>query len=351
MKKQLKKQKENTILDKKKATEPKNKAEQAKQRTEQAKTNKQTQQLQRQYDNNFQRQMNSLNQTTAEDYMNPPLTKVNEFGEIQQTPTVVATPRKVNNTYSKGPFGNSGIIGTPSYSGNNYTGDRYNLKPAGFSNTQQQAYVRKYAEQIRGQYKPSRTMNQGVINTRQTHTPSRASMQRSPQHENTPNVGLAQAQRTQKKQQASNQQRIAQNIVSTQMPQKREVPVREQTGANRIVNIDSSNGLFPNTRQDKSSSDLRPVDILKPDGAKGRKAKYTAYNIPNEARHLSDTDNKTLSTYTGSGRTMTQQYSLMNKDRMNGFASFDNPREWNYIYGVYDAGKVKTSSRVVTQTR
>lgn len=349
----------------------------------------QKEQLGRQIKIDSQKNLNSLNQTKAENYLNPPQHQksmqnateqpghnfnskgINNNGETRQIPSVVATPKMAKTNHSKGTaFGNSGNIGTPTYSGNNYTGDRYNLKPAGFSNIQQ---PRKTSEQIRGQYKPSRTMNQGVINTQQTHTPSRASMQRSPQQDNTQNVESVQAQKTrgthktqqasnqqriaqktrgtQKMQQASNQQRTEQNIASTQMPQKKEVPIREHVGANRIVNINPSQGPHPNTGRDNSSPDFRPAEIPNPNGGMGTKAKYTAYKIQNEAYNLSDRDNKTPSKYTGLGRTEMQQYQMGSKDMMNGFASFDNPRKWDYIYNVEFAGTVRIPSRTAKSIR
>lgn len=349
------------------AKESKNKAEQTKQRTEQAKTNQQTRQLQNQYDRNFQKQMTSLNQTTAEDYMSPPLQgnnykeEDNKFAEDQQMPTAVATPPKTISSRSQGPFANSGIIGTPSYSGNNYTGDRYKLKPAGFGNTQQQQYQQQQraripASQIRDKFKkPERTMHQSVINTKQANIPTRASFQRPPQQDNLQNVAPVQAQRiqgTQKTTQASYQQKTTPNSATSQMQQKRPVPVREARETKVWIDVngkhvDTSNGsIYPTTGRDNSSADLAPVEILNPNGTK--RAKINAYNIPNEARHLSDTDNKILPTYTGSGRTTMQQHQLMKKDLMNGMRSFDNPREWDYIYGVYNAGKVKLPSYTAT---
>ena len=136
-------------------------------------------QLRTQQANKLNNSLNNLNQVSAEDYIsNSPRqpsrsinTKGNQVGGTQKTTTVVATPKTANNIRSRGTaFSNSGNIGTPSYSGNNYTGDRYKLKPAGFGNTQQPQYQQQQraripASQIRDKFKkPGRTMHQGITN-------------------------------------------------------------------------------------------------------------------------------------------------------------------------------------------
>jgi len=321
-------------------------------------------QQRRQYEANFNKQMNNLNSVSAGDYINGP--KRNGMESSQATTykaevphkAPVATQRKNGNKLQTNNNSGRNNIGSPSYSGNNYTGDRYNFKRADFGRTLQSNQQTRISEnQIRGQYKPSRTMNQEVINTWQTHTPSRASMQRSPQQDNTQNVKSAQVQKKRgikETKQTANQQRTAPDMPSSQIQQKEQLPVQKKAvfyGKNGNLNIDTSNGLHPNTGQDNSSPDLAMPDMAKPKNATNT-MKIKAFALPkNEAQYLSDRDNKTPSTYTGPGRTEMQQYQMGNKDMMNGFASFDNPQEWDYIYGVYYAGKVNTSSRVVTQKR
>lgn len=329
-------------------------------RKEQKKEQRHEQQR-RQHEAQYTRQMNNLNSVSAGDYMTGPR---QQYGTQRfhatthhaaggQTPPVT-TQRKNGSRQVSGNNGSSSgrsNFGTYSYSGNNYTGDRYNIRPAGFDDTRQLQQVRKPAEQIRGQYKPGRTMSQGVISTRQTNIPTRVSVHRSPRQNNNQNAGSVQAPRTSKSQQALRQQRTAQSVAGAQTPQKRQIPVGEQVGTGRIVNIDPSKGLVPNTGQDNSSPDLTPVEIPNSPGSRNR-GKMQAFALPqNEAPYLSDRDIIINAKKIGSGRTDLQQFHMHHKDLMNGMRSFENQEEWDYIYNVSPVGKVKNYSRMVRSNR
>lgn len=311
----------------------------------------------------FNNIMNNLNQKSAEDYINNPHglninTNNNKNAEVQQAPTIVATPKTTKSNRSQGPFANSGKIGTPSFSGDNYTGDRYNLKPAGFVGTQQQKQQPQYqkprmsSNEMRSRFtKPGRTMYP-MINTRQANTLAKASMYSdSQQSNNTQNIGKAQTPQGVKTQKAPNRKKSAPSTITAQVPQKKKEPVREQVGINSIV-IDNSKGLHPNTGQDNSSPDLAVPDIAKrKDATKAYKMQPSSHS---QAHYLSDRDNKRPSgvvKLANGYRTLDEEAHMARKDAANGFGSFDNPREWDYIYNVEHIGNVKTSSRSVTSKR
>lgn len=343
-------------------------AKELKEREERIKTERRHEEQSRQHETTYNRQMENLNKVKAEDFLNNPQhqegsfsSKVKKFREGQQTTNVVATPKKEGANQSGGnPFGNSGRIGSPSYSGLNYTGNRYDINRAGYENTKQQPQSRVPAYQIRGQYKPNRNMRQGVVNLQRTNVMSKPKVQVPPQHNNI-------AQRPQ-------QQRDAHSARSVQTQQKQQPPVQQQKtrfNENGKLIIDPSKGSISVTlQQNNSSTDLAKVDTRKIDYA----TKYnniTVYNvsddssrplkatsspaIKSEASYLSDGDNKrpsgSLKGLAHDERTQEQQAQLMREDMMNGFSSFDNRKKWEYIYDYGYVRTVKTSAHQVTKRR
>lgn len=330
------------------------KAEEAK-RKEREREQRQEQQR-RQHEANFNRQIENLNSVSADDYITGPRqqTGTEEFQattykEEEPTKAPVATPRKnTNNRQASSNNSRSGRsnFGTPSYSGNNYPDDRYTNKPAGFGNTQKnRQQARVPASQIRGQYKPRRTMNQRVVNINNANIKPKTYIPRPQQQNNIQNGGNARTRET------LTQQRNVQNTNNMQIQQKRVQKKKAWIENGKLVLDPSQGPIHSSLQQSNSSSDLKTVDITKPEQATKVK-EITAYDIPHEAYYLSGGNKKIISTYAGSGRTIDQQAQLMNKDRMNGMKSFENPKEWENIYGVYNAGRVKTSSTVtVTKKR
>lgn len=251
--------------------------------------------------------MNNLNSVSADDYMTGPRQQTGTKGfqattykQGESPTTPVANKRKTTNPRQTSNNNGSNSIrsrntGALINSGGNYTGDRYNIKQAGFGNTQQQAQVRKSANEYRNQY----TMRQqkGKPNGKPIVTNLR-------QQQTAPKISVQTVQ------------------------------------ASKPINIKP---------QSSSSSDLKPVDTRKIDYAT-EIHNITVYNIPDEAYHLSDRDNKIQSTYAGPGRTTLQQAQLMNKDRMNGFSSFNNRQKWEDIYS-YEYYKTVKTSRTVTKKR
>ena len=332
-------------------------AKERKEREERIKTERRHEQQRRQHEANFNRQMENLNQVSAEDFLNSPQqheggfsTKVKKFRENQQTPTVVATPKKENVKRANGdPFANSGRIGSTSWSGNNYRGNLYDNKRAGFGNTQQRQQTRVPANQIRGQYKPNRKMNQGVVNLLRTNTMPKAKVQRTLQQGNIT--------------QNSQQQKSFQTTKKVQVQQKQQPPIREElVWVDHNGNLRRENGNIQNgpskspvvlyIQQSSSSPDLAKVDTRRIDYAT-KANNITIYNMPNEAPYLSDRDNKRPAK-SGKGTGTKTDYELqqqMRKDMMSGMSSFDNRQKWERTYDYEPVGPVKTPARQVTKKR
>ena len=347
-------------------------AKERKEREERIKTERRHEQQRRQHEANFNRQMENLNLVSAEDFLNSPQqheggfsTKVKKFMENQQTPTVVATPKKENTKRANGdPFANSGRIGSASWSGNNYRGNLYDNKRAGFGNTQQRQQARVPANQIRGQYKPNQNMRQGVVNLQRTNAVPKAKMQRTqPQI-----VG-----------QASQRQRSIQTTKKVQAQQKKQPPIREElVWVDHNGNLRRENGNIQNgpskspvvlyIQQSSSSPDLAKVDTKRIDYAT-KANNITIYNMPNEAPrppkaptspdikneapYLSDRDNKKLSKSINGTDTKTafELQQMHKKDMMSGMSSFDNRQKWQRTYDYEPIGSVKTPARQVTKKR
>ena len=348
-------------------------AKERKEREERIKTERRHEEQRRQHEANYNRQMNNLNQVSASDFINTPQqqksgfsTKVKKFRENQQTPTVVATPQKKNgNRANDDPFANSGKIGSPSWSGNNYRGNLYDNKRAGFGNTQQRQQARVPASQIRGQYKPNQNMRQGVVNLQRTNAVPKANVQ-SPQQQR--NIA-----------QNSQRQRSIQTTKKVQAQQKKQPPIREElVWVDHNGNLRRENGNIQNgpskspvvlhIQQSSSSPDLAKVDTKRIDYAT-KANNITIYNMPNEAPrpkkaptskdkkneapYLSDRDNKKLSKSINGTDTKTafELQQMHKKDMMSGMSSFDNRQKWQRTYDYEPVGPVKTPARQVTKKR
>lgn len=299
-------------------------------------------QQRRQHEAQFNRQMDNLNSVSAEDYMTGPKQQTGEKG-LQATTyraeenakTPVATPRNnPNSRQSSNIISNSANrnnYGTPSYSGLNYSGDRYDLKRAGFENTRQQPKARKPASEYRSQYtsrQPKSNSNNKTITTIQ--------------HQQTPTRVSVQPLKQQKKQQISNGQA------------KQQPPIQQKVAwvENGKIVLDTSKPINMKP-QSSSSTDLKKVDTRKIDYAT-KIHNTTVYNLPEEAYNLSDRDNKRVSTNVkqraNDDRTESEQYKRMKEDLANGFSSFGNRKKWENIYD-YGYHKTVTTSRTVTKKR
>lgn len=346
-------------------------AKERKEREERIKTERRHEEQRRQHEANYNKQMNNLNQVSAEDFLNSPQqheggfsTKVKKFRENQQTPTVVATPKKENTKRANGdPFANSGRIGSASWSGNNYRGNLYDDKRAGFGNTQQRQQARVPANQIRGQYKPNQNMRQGVVNLQRTNAVPKTNVQ-SPQQQR--NIA-----------QSSQQQKSVQTTKKAQ--QKQQPPVREElVWVDHNGNLRRENGNIQNgpskspvilyIQQSSSSPDLAKVDTRRIDYAT-KVNNITIYKMPNEATrlpkaptspdikneapYLSDRDNKKSSKSINGTDTKTafELQQMHKKDMMSGMSSFDNRQKWQRTYDYEPVGPVKTPARQVTKKR
>lgn len=330
-------------------------AEEAK-RKEREKAQRHEQQR-RQHEVQFNRQMNNLNSVSVEDYMTGPKQQAEGKGfqpttykaEGNQT-APVATPRKnLNNRQMSNNNGSNRSRNTGALinSGGNYTGDRYNIKPAGYGiNQQNRQQTRVSANQIRGKYKPNRTMNQGIVNISRANIRPKTSVLRPQQQNNIKNEGKAQTQKT------LAQPKNEQNTNNMQIQQK---PVQKKVWMeNGKLVLDPSQGSIQSSLQESNSSpDLKNVDITKPKYATNVK-KITAYDIPHEAYSLSDRNKKIISANvrprTNNTRTEASQYQKMRQDAMDGFSSFDNRQKWEDIYG-YEYYKTVKTSRTVTKKR
>ena len=332
-------------------------AKERKEREERIKTERRHEEQRRQHEANYNRQMNNLNQVSASDFINTPQqqeggfsTKVKKFREGQQTTNVVATPKKKNTNRPNGdPFANSGRIGSASWSGNNYRGNLYDNKRAGFGNTQQRQQARVPASQIRGQYKSNQNMRQGVVNLQRTNAVPKANVQ-SPQQQR--NIA-----------QKSQQQRSIHTTKKVQAQQKQQPPVREElVWVDHNGNLRRENGNIQNgpskspvvlyIQQSSSSPDLAKVDTRRIDYAT-KANNITIYNMPNEAPYLSDRDNKKPSKSINGTDTKTafELQQMHKKDMMSGMSTFDNRQKWERMYDYEPVGPVKTPARQVTKKR
>lgn len=314
------------------------KAKEEAERKEREKARRHEQQR-RQHEANYNRQINNLNQVSAEDFLNTPRqqgstnTAINGASKNQQVP--VTAQRKTNTNINRPTgtnYGNSGRIGTPSYSGNDYTGDRYNFKRAGFNNTQPHEQVRVPANQYRQKYPSQRPVgNQKVISMRSTKASSKVSIHTSAQQ------GHVQSARQ------------VQTLPRPQTSVQRKVAWVE----NGKVHLDTSRPIVIKS-QPAFSADLSPVDTRKIDYAT-KVNNITVYTFPDEAYQLSDRDNKITSRnvkgLANDERTQAKQMQLMREDAMNGFSSIENRQKWEYIYGYVYVGEIKIPSRSATQKR
>ena len=343
-------------------------AKKRKERKERIKTERRHEQQRRQHEANYNRQMINLNQVSASDFINSPQlqegsynTKVKKFREDQQNTNVPISKEDRVNQLDGDPFGNSDKIGTPSYSGLNYTGNRYNNDCSGFDNIKPQ--IKIPTTQIRGKYKPNRNMRQGVTNLQRTNTVPK--VHGSSQKRNI-------AQRPQK-------QRDTQDIRNVQAQQKQQIPVREKLvwidyngnlqSENEIIkNSSSKKPVYLYIQQTSSSPDLAKVDTRRIDYAT-KVNNITIYNMPdensnlqkiptsseinNEASYLSDKDNKiiTKSPKVTVTKTDYKLQQMAKKDMMNGMGSFDNRQKWERIYDYepVESGLVKIPARSVTK--
>ena len=299
-------------------------------------------QLRREQEENFNRQMNNLNQYNADDFLNMP----QQQGIFRTTangtsgsPNVPITAQPRNGNIQTDANNRNYVIGTPSYSGNNYTGDRYNLRPAGFDNRSQRQQVRVPAHQIRGQYKPAKTMRQGVVNIRHQDASPRVTVQTPLQQPNMQNVG---------------------NVQTQQRPVRQQAPVQEKVAwvKNGKIVLDPSKPIYMKP-QSPSSADLTPVGMSRIDYATEIR-NITVYNVPQEAYNLSDRDNKTtvsanvrkqMNVQRESGLTTNELARLAREDAASGFESINNPAKWANIYGRVDSGTMTVPSRIAIQKR
>lgn len=298
-------------------------------------------QQRKQHEANFNRQMNNLNSVSANDYMKGPQQKDGSNGfqattyKAEGTPKApVASKRKdMNNRQTNGNGGNRlGNIGAQINSGGNYTGDRYNIKPAGFGNRQhQRTQVKKSTNEYRTLY----TMRQpkGTPNGR----PSVTTLQRQ---STTPKVSVKPLA-----------QQKGQNVQKTQAQQHSPTQNKVAWMENGKFVLDTSKPITIKT-QSSSSADLKSVDTRRIDYATEIK-NITVYNIPNEAYNLSDKDNKKITAnikIANDERTEASQGQKMTQDVMSGFSSFENRKKWEDIYS-YGYHKTITTSRTVTKKR
>lgn len=304
-----------------------------------------------QHEAQFNRQMNNLNSVTAEDFLNTPQQQTGVKGFQATTykaegnlKAPVSTPRKNAKNHQTSNNGGRNNFGTPSYSGNNYSGDRYDFKHAGFGNTQQnRQQVRVPASQIRGKYKPRRTMNQSVVNLQNTTQKPKVKVQGSQQQRNVV--------------QSPQQPRSVQGAEKVHTSQKQQVTGTSVNNKiawmeNGKIVLDTSKPIY-RYPQSSSSSDLKPVDTRRIDYAT-KIHNITVYNLPEEAYNLSDRNNKITSANvrqrSNDTRTEAEQYKKMRQDAMSGFSSFDNRQKWEDIYD-FGYHRTVTTSRTVTKKR
>ncbi|MBR6121190.1 MAG: hypothetical protein IKQ05_02210 [Prevotella sp.] len=260
--------------------------------------------------------------------------------EEQKRKVVTNENKNKVNRPENSPYGNSGKIGSPSYSGRNYTGNRYDNKRAGFENTQ--THVRVSANHIRGQYKSNRNMRQGVVNLQRTNAVPKAKVQTRQQRNTT---------------QSSQQQKSVQTTKKAKDQQKQQSPVQREKVAwveGGVKHLDTSKPIYITLQQNNSSSDLATVDSRRIDYAT-EIGNITVYNMPNEAPSMSDRDNKrpsgSVKGLAHDERTQAQQAQLYAKDVANGMSSFDNRKKWEYIYDYGYDRNVKTPARQATKKR
>lgn len=320
-----------------------------KEREKERKKEQRHEQQRREHEAQFNRQINNLNSVSAEDYMTGPKQQTGGKGFQATTSkqggsptTPVANKRKTTNLSqtrnNNGSNSNrSRNTGSLINSGGNYTGDRYAIKPAGFGNTQQQAQVRKSANEYRNQYttrqpKGKPNGNPVVTNLRRQQTAPKVSVQSY---------------------QASNQQN-PQHVGNVQAQQQKPVQKKVAWMENGKLVLDTSKGpIYSNLQQSYSSPDLARVDTRRIDYAT-EIHNITVYNLPEEAYHLSDRNNKITSANvrqrSNDTRTEAEQYKKMRQDALDGFSSFDNRQKWEDIYD-YGYHKTVTTSRTVTKKR
>jgi len=323
-------------------------AEKEKEREKERKKEQRHEQQRRQHEAQFNRQMNNLNSVSAEDYMTGQKQQTGGKGFQATTSkqggsptTPVANKRKTTNLSqtrnNNGSNSNrSRNTGSLINSGGNYTGDRYAIKPAGFGNTQQQAQVRKSANEYRYQYtmrqpKGKPNGNPVVTNLRRQQTAPKVSVQSY---------------------QASNQQN-PQHVGNVQAQQQKPVQKKVWMENGKLV-LDTSKGpIYSNLQQSYSSPDLARVDTRRIDYST-EIGNTTVYNLPEEAYHLSDRNNKITSAnvkqIANDEKTQASLYQKMRQDALDGFSSFENRQKWEDIYD-FGYHRTVTTSRTVTKKR